>query len=111
MVSAFAVEHGVIDALFDKLARPYDPPITPDPRVVVWAFRKLEADAAANPDSVHSAYFTARRIEGIAGQSFAPNPQDPRWKGEHGGLKDEFFARTVETALTWWQAHRAEFER
>jgi hypothetical protein len=108
-VSEFAVANDRIDALLDKLGRRYEPPIPVDRRVVSWAFTKLEADVAQNPDYVHVAYFTARRLEGIVRQEFAPNAGDPRWRSPTG-LKDEFFRTTVERARAWWREHRAEFE-
>jgi hypothetical protein len=54
-------------------------------------------------------YFTACNLGLLVGQEFKPNARLAKYQGPHS-LTDAFFADTVAAALTWWAAHRKEFE-
>jgi hypothetical protein len=119
-VSAFAIQNNRIAPLFDKLARPYSPPIAPDPRVVVWAFAWLEEECRAHPAYVAPAYFAARRIERLVGQSFYPGAGG-LLGGDNTDLKnrlralnesrEERLQATVDRARAWWKENRSKYER
>jgi hypothetical protein len=80
-----------------------------DPAVVRLGFDVLAEEMEANPDHVHGAYFIACTIGGYVEQEFKPDQDSRKHRGPHG-LRESFFADTVENALAWWEAHRGDYE-
>ena len=70
-------------------------------------------------DDKHSGkgYFLAMAIGSFLGVqpvasgqgAFAPDQRLEKYQGEHG-LTDAFFQKTVENAMDWWEANKADYE-
>ena len=78
-----------------------------DPRVVVRGFELVETSRAASPRYIHGAYFLVVAIGDYIDRDFAPPQRGSRYVTATG-LAEAFFSDTVEHALRWWKAHRAE---
>ncbi len=90
-------------AALDLLARVPEG-VAPDARILRAAFSRLQALAAANPNTPPPAYFLAVRLEDLVGAKFRPDIS-ARYQGP-SGLEGAYFADTVKAALEWWRAHQ-----
>lgn len=80
-----------------------------DPAVVRLGFEVLTEEREANPDYVHGAYFVACNLGDYLGHEFKPDQRQRKYRGQHG-LRDSFFADTVDRAFTWWEENRHDYE-
>lgn len=71
----------------------------------------FETLAALQEDDVERGYHLARQMGFIMQrkEGFAPDQDDPEYRGEHG-LKPSFFADTTRNALRYYAEHRESFE-
>lgn len=81
-----------------------------DPDVVRLGFEVLGEEREARPDYVHGAYFVACKLGGYLDQEFKPDQRRAEYRGTHG-LKDSFFADTVDRAVAWWEENRRGYEQ